>query len=106
MLLQAVDPGAIATTYGPWVALISAVTTIVMLVVRSLISGALIPRDTHLEALRTRDELIQTVSTERDFYRDLSFQLLGVAKTADATTRIILEKGLHEQPTEQRSPSP
>ena len=70
--MEGIDVTAIMGGGGPWI--------ILAIAVLGLVRGDLVPRSTHERAINHRDSIIRDLTTDRDYYRDQTLQLLGVAE--------------------------
>lgn len=87
--MDGIDVPAIAINLGPW----ALATTIILALVR----GDLVPRRTHEKQMADRDTTILAIEKDRDYYRDQTLHLLGVAEVqaeaiADRQTRALLRR--------------
>lgn len=81
--MEGFNPYSVIVGASPWF-----LATFVLL---ALLRGDLIPRRTFDATIANRDETIVAISTERDYYRNMSLGLLGITETvADRATAALL----------------
>jgi hypothetical protein len=88
--VDGLDVSALVTGGGPW--------AIIAIGILALIRGDIVARKTHAEQIEHRDRIIQSLTVDRDYYREQTLALLRVADTAaDRMTQALLSRSVAER---------
>lgn len=87
--MDGIDVPAIAINVGPWMLAVT--------IILALVRGDLVPRRTHEKQMADRDQIIAAITIDRDYFREQTLHLLGIAEVqveamADRQTRTLLRR--------------